>query len=220
MASGVTLALALLVFLGAVAVACGDGEVSPGDAPAGPAATSDTTSTQAPPTESPSPAANPVLRSDGLGAVPFGEPADAALALLADVLGRQPTEDSTYDAMAHGFGGTTVRFVGFGPLTVIFSDGGYYRDDGVLYFAGWTLSGPDSSALATPQGITIGSTVDDLRSAFGDQLRLSTEPSECTGTWVFGVGPSELGFEGELSGPSTDGSSSVTSLSAGAQSSC
>lgn len=219
-ASGAATALVALALLGAVVVACGDGEVSTNEAPAEPAASADPTPTQAPSPEPSSPAANPALRSDGLGAVPFGEPANTALPLLADIVGSQPTDDSTSDAMSRGFGGNTVRFVRLGRLTVIFSDGGYYRDDGVLHFAGWGLSGAESSELTTQQGITIGSTVDDLRSAFGDQLRLSTEPSECTGNWTFGVGPTELGFEGELSGPSTDGSSSVISLWAGAQSTC
>ncbi|MGB5756434.1 MAG: hypothetical protein WBM50_05925 [Acidimicrobiales bacterium] len=111
----------------------------------------------------------------------------------------------------------------FGQLTVIISDGAYYRDDGVMYFAGWSLDGTGPSELATPQGITLGSTIDELRTAFGDQLRLPSGPADadaCGGAWSFGVGPSDLGFEGELSGPPTDGSSSVTRLAAGAQASC
>jgi len=186
-------------------------------------ATSAVTSTPVASTETPSPASDQLLLSDGLGVVRFGEPADTALPLLIDVLGRQPTDDSTTTGdMPQGFGGTAVRFVSFGQLTVIISDGAYYRDDGVMYFAGWSLDGTGPSELATPEGITLGSTIDELQTAFGDQLRLSSGPAEevCGGAWSFGVGPSELGFEGELSGPPTDGSSSVTRLAAGAQSSC
>lgn len=163
-----------------------------------------------------------VLRSDGLGVVAFGEPLETALPALTTAVGSQPTADSTTTGvMPQGFGGTAVRFVSFGRLTVIFSDGGYYRDDGVMYFAGWSLGGPGQANWATPQGITIGSTVDDLRTAFGDQLRLPPAPDECAGgAWTFGVGPTALGFEGELSGPPTETLSSVTRIAAGAQSSC
>ena len=153
--------------------------------------------------------------------VAFGEPLETALPALTNAVGIQPTADSTSTGvMPQGFGGTTVRFVSFGQLTVIFSDGGYYRDDGVMYVAGWSLGGPGQANWATPQGITIGSTVDDLRTAFGDQLRLPPDPDECVGAWTFSVGPTDLGFEGQLSGPPTDPPSSVTRLAAGAQSSC
>ncbi len=189
----------------------------------GPTATTATATSTPASTERPSPASDQLLLSDGLGVVRFGEPADTALPLLIDVLGRQPTDDSTTTGdMPQGFGGTAVRFVSFGQLTVIISDGAYYRDDGVMNFAGWSLDGTGPSELATPQGITLGSTIDELQTAFGDQLRLPSGPAEevCGGAWSFGVGPSDLGFEGELSGPPTDGSSSVTRLAAGAQSSC
>lgn len=179
------------------------------------------TSTSAGATATPSPTGELVLRSHGLGVLAFGEPVDTALPLLTDAVGGQPTGDSTTTGeMPQGFGGTAVRFVEFGRLTVIFSDGAYYRDDGVMHFAGWTLAGTDPTGPATPEGVTLGSTVDELRTAFGDELHLDSAPSECDGRWHFGVGPSALGFEGVLSGPSTDGSSSVTSLSAGAQSEC
>jgi hypothetical protein len=172
-------------------------------------------------TDTSSPPGGLVLRADGLGVLAFGEPVDAALPVLTDAVGYQPTGDSTATGeMPQGFGGTAVRFVEFGQLTVTFSDGAYYRDDGVMHFAGWGLSGSDPGGLATPEGITLGSTVDQLRTAFGDQLHLDSEPSECDGRWHFSVGASVLGLQGVLSGPSTDGSSSVTSLSAGAQSEC
>lgn len=179
------------------------------------------TSTAADVTGTPPSSGALVLRSDGLGVVAFGEPVDSAIPLLTGAAGGQPTGDSTVTgSMPQGFGGTAVRFVEFGRLTAIFSDGAYFRDDGVMHFAGWSLSGADSSALTTPEGITLGSTVDQLRAGFGDQLQPDSEPSECDGRWHFSVGPSALGIEGVLSGPPTDGSSSVTALSAGAQSEC
>ena len=181
----------------------------------------ETAATPAPSTETVAPSRPLRLLVDGLGVLEFGEPADTALPLLVQAVGSQPTGDSTITGvMPQGFGGTAVRFVEFGQLTVIFSDGAYYRDDGVMHFAGWTLAGTDPSELATPEGITLGSIVDDLQTAFGDQLQLPSTLNDCTGSWFFSVGPSVLGFEGDLSGPSTDGSSSVIRLSAGAGSEC
>lgn len=217
------LALAVGCSAGTVETDAGDSTV-PTISPDG--SSPDTTSpadepTTADATEPPPPPDPLVLRSDGLGAVAFGEPVDTALPPLIGAVGGGPSGDSTTTGvMPQGFGGTAVRFVEFGRLTVIFSDGGYFRDDGVMHFAGWSLSGPDSSGLATPEGITTGSTVDQLRAAFGDQLRLDSEPSECDGRWHFNVGSSSLGIEGVLGGPPTDGSSSVTTLGAGAQSTC
>ena len=178
-------------------------------------------------TETLAPATGVSLLDNGLGVVSFGEPADSAVSLLIEAVGSQPTGESTITGvMPGGYGGTTARFVEFGQLSVILSDGQYYRDDGVMHFAGWTLSGTGSSELATPEGITLGSTADDLRAAFGERAHLPEQLDECTGAWVFTVGEvvpatSERQVElwGVLDGPPT-GSASVTLLSAGAQSTC
>ncbi len=163
-----------------------------------------------------------LLVHDGLGDVPFGVVEAEALPRLIGVLGQQPDDEMTITGeMPGGFGGTAVRFVDFGPLTVIFNDSQYaFRDDGEMHFAGWVLGAPGPPGWVTPQGITVGSSVDELRAAFGDQLSLPSAPAECTGTWIFGVGPGYVGFEGELSGPPGDAGSRVTSLAAGAQASC
>ncbi|MDH3300355.1 MAG: hypothetical protein OES24_07600 [Acidimicrobiia bacterium] len=77
-----------------------------------------------------------------------------------------------------------------------------------------------TEGLTTPEGITVGSTVADLQAVFGDQLRLFAEPDECTGTWLFSIGSTALGLEGELGGPPSDGSSPIAGLGAGARSTC
>lgn len=216
--------LGFFVLAAVLGVGCSvDSEEADSEAPTVPtAATAATISTPVASTEPPSPAGGQLLLSDGLGVVRFGEPADTALRLLIDVLGRQPTDESTITGvMPGGFGGTTVRFVRFGPLTVIFSDGQYFRDDGVMHFAGWSLAGQGPTDLATAQGISLGSTADELRAAFGERLHLPSIPCECTGSWCFGMGPTDpLGFEGDLSGPPSDSSTSVIRLAAGAQPSC
>lgn len=214
---------ALMVVLSVFAVGCSADSQEPTaeDPSVAASATSAAASGSAAATESPAPASDQLLVSDGLGDVRFGLLAEEALPPLIGVLGRQPDDESTITGvMPGGFGGTTARFVEFGPLTVIFNDGQYFRDDGEMHFVGWMLMGTGPPGWVTPQGITVGSTVDDLRAAFGDELRLSPAPSECTGTHVFEVGPTELGYEGELDGPPTDGASSVTRLAAGAQSTC
>jgi hypothetical protein len=166
-----------------------------------------------------------LLVQDGLGDVPFGMVEGEALPRVVQVLGRQPDDEMTITGepgeMPGGFGGTTVRFVDFGPLTVIFNDSDYgFRDDGQMHFAGWTLAAAGPSGWVTPEGITVGSSVDELRAAFGDRLRLPRDRDECSGEWTFSVGPTDIGFEGVLSGPPNDATSRVTTLASGAQSSC
>ena len=163
-----------------------------------------------------------LLVSGGLGDVPFGAVEEEALTRLIGVLGRQPDDEMTITGvMPGGFGGTTVRFVDFGPLIAIFSDSQYgFRDDGAMHFAGWTLTAPGPAGWVTPQGITVGASVDELRAAFGDQLLLPPALDECSGMWTFGVGPGDVGFEGKLSGPPSEAGTRVTKLASGAQSSC
>jgi hypothetical protein len=67
--------------------------------------------------------------------------------------------------------------------------------------------------LTTPEGITIA----ELRSASGEELSRSSAPAECTGTLGLPVGSSPSGFEGELSGPPSDTTTSVVRSSVGAR---
>lgn len=215
------LATALLaVVVAAAGCALDTAETGQDETTALPTGSTDVASTAEPSSTTPDSTEGVRLVADGLGVVRFGEPADSAIPGLVEALGREPSGDETMEAVRGGFGGTAVRFVEFGPLVAIVNDGSYYRNDGVMHLAGWTLAATGPSDLATPEGITIGSTVEDLRRAFGEDLLLSPAPSECTGTWVFSVGPSPLGFEGELSGPPHDAETSVARLSAGAQSEC
>lgn len=236
-----TRSIALLVVVTLATASCADDSVDDGQ-PTAPITTSSTTSdstdsttssvssvssvsSEVGSTETFAPPAALTLIGDGLGVVPFGEPVDSALPLLVEALG-EPSSDSTVrGAMPDGLGGddTTVRLVEFGQLSVTFTDWPYFRDDGVLHLVRWILfdfDGTGTSDLSTPEGITLGSTVDDLRTAFGDGLLLPSTPDECTGGWYFVVGELPRGLRGTLDGPTTDGSSSVVFLTAGAQSSC
>ena len=67
-----------------------------------------------------------MLRSDGLSIASFGQPAESAIALVTEAVRAQPTADDTVtEVMPQGYAGTVVRFVEFGQLLVILSDGGY-----------------------------------------------------------------------------------------------
>ena len=199
-----------------VVAACGvtDGDETVSSAP---------TSTQPTSSEVAPPVGDVSLLPTGLGVTSFGEPVDTALPLLEEALGRQPTSDRTETGdLPGGYGGrnTTVRFIDFNGLSLVFTSWPYYRDDGVVHLIAWGASGTGAGELSAPEGIRPGSTVDDLRAAYGDELSLPDEPDECTGLWHFVVGPTINGLHGTLDGPPSDPATSVTAIGAGAQSTC
>ncbi len=183
-----------------------------------PATTSTTTSTAASP-----PVGELVLLSDGLGVVSFGDPIDTVLPVLEQALGRSPTGDTTDTGdLPFGYGGrnTTVRVVRFDGLGLVFTDWPYFRDDGVVHLVAWGVGSTGAVDLATPEGIKPGSTVEDLRAAYGDRLLIPPERDECTGSWHFFVDTSAFGLMGTLDGPPSDPQSSAIGISAGAPSTC
>jgi hypothetical protein len=171
------------------------------------------------------------LRSDGLGIVAFGEPAESAAALLIDRLG-PPSSDSSYTPpgpegvgcfVATGYGCEeyfrSLSWEDLG-LSVVLIDVSPYRNDGAPHFAGWShWENAASSRLRTREGIGIGAPVADLRAAYGDQLELSPwlDPCDIEETWEFRL---EVGIVGSLSGPPDVTTTSVSDLHAGVSSSC
>lgn len=110
-----------------------------------------------------------VLRSDGLGSVDFGTPAEDALTSLIDMLG--PPDGDTVspdpDCVLAIQQTRTVHWETIG-LHVLFTDwpGSYELPPAPLHFASWTLE-PTSTPptqLATHDGIRIGSTAAEVRS--------------------------------------------------------
>jgi hypothetical protein len=187
------------------------------------ATSSTTTTTSTTTTAAPPPVGELVLRSDGLGVVSFGDPVDTVLPLLEQALGRRPTSDITETGdLPFGYGGrgTTVRIVGFDGLGLVFTAWPYFRDDGVVHVVSWGVGVGGTIDLATPEGIRPGSTVDELRAAYGDRLRLPPEPDECTGSWHFFVGTSPTGLMGTLDGPPSDPQSSAIGIGAGFPATC
>ncbi|MGA9161333.1 MAG: hypothetical protein WB297_10800 [Actinomycetota bacterium] len=166
------------------------------------------------------------LRPDGLADFAFGRPMVEVLPGLVGLLG-EPREDiRMHGDIPFGYGGmeTTARVVTFGGLEVVFHDwSGYFREDGVMHLVAWGAEGRWTSAgvvLATPEGISVGDGVAELRTAFGPALHLpDVDLPGCAGPpWYFAVEPGEpWGLIGSLDAPPSGPGAAVTRLSAGAQ---
>jgi hypothetical protein len=110
-----------------------------------------------------------VLRSDGLGSVDFGIPAENAITSLVDMLGPPDgdTVSSEPECVLAIQQTRTVQWETFG-LYVLFTDwpGSYDLPPAPLHFATWTLepASTPQTQLATTDGIRIGSTAADVRS--------------------------------------------------------
>lgn len=105
------------------------------------------------------------LEPDGLGVVAFGDEASDVLATLSALLG-PTTDDGPLPACPSGELDRQVQFAELSVLVATF--------DGMERFVAWDL-GPPSGALprlATAEGITVGSTLAQLRAAYGNRLQL------------------------------------------------
>lgn len=130
--------------------------------------TTTTLSGQSTPTTMPQSSTGLVLSDTGIGPLKFGARPDAAVEFLAGALGTE-TADSGWGPSFSEFGtcpGTEVRGVTFGPLTVLFGD-----PDGEREFYAWTyntFASPDLFAMATADGVGLGSTTDGIRALHPD----------------------------------------------------
>lgn len=107
-----------------------------------------------------------VLRPDGLGVVDFGDEAGAVLARLTGLLG-PPGDDRP---LASCPSGAADRLVQFSELGVLLAG-----PPGSQRLVAWDI-GPASGAfpeLTTAEGVGVGSTVAELRAAYGDRLEIS-----------------------------------------------
>lgn len=185
----------------------------------------------APVTVRPSPL---VLRGDGLGIVALGQPMASAIPLLEARFGLPTSEHVADDTSCEGSGyeGTATccfAATGYGcdklfraltwrdlGLSVIFSDRGY-RIDGVPHLTFWSFAGAQG-AIATEEGITTGTSVAEVRAAYGARL-VATETPCVDGVPAFRTdGEQPLHFT--LDGAPDDPSTTVTSLWAGNPGSC
>lgn len=156
-----------LVAVAIAASSCGGGGVAPTGSPAG------TTGT--------GPAGEVVLERGGLGVAIFGDPVEATIAAVSAALGEEPREDTGWLDAFSLLGtcpGTAARGVAWGDLTALFTDGDSgHAEPGTAHFFSYRYRagsrGPDG--LSTPEGIRLGSTVGDLRAAYGDELELPAD---------------------------------------------
>lgn len=148
---------------------------SPAPSPAPSASTS--ASASAPASEE----ARVVLDADGLGIAGFGDGPEDVIAALDGRYG-SPTEDSGWVG-AGNFGvcpGSTTRGVRYGQLLALMSDGpSDYAQAGQRHLFGYSVSAQTDDPAAeygdgpqTADAIGVGSTVADLRAAFGEGLEV------------------------------------------------
>ena len=183
----------------------------------------------------PRPAGTVVLRADGLGLVAFGSADRDALGALQGRLGPPAERGSWSGATPFGTCPGPVRAVRWGRLYVLFTNGPTrYAPAGRWHLFAWQAetvqrskvdpqySGPTPPTEPPPlrgysprtaAGIGIGSTVAELRAAYGSRVRISFgTPGN---TYRFRIGQ---GAAGELSGSLSGGApgATVTGLAAGA----
>ncbi|HUP73457.1 MAG TPA: hypothetical protein VM282_10495 [Acidimicrobiales bacterium] len=164
------------------------------------------------------------LLADGLGIVSFGAPADAAAIALRNALGVPESDTTVVADLPDGLGGprTTLRTLRWGQLAVSFVDwtGSPYRSDGTLHLVRWLVSGEtnDGRVYATSEGIRIGSSVAQLREAYGSSMVV--ERDDCVGAWQIRVGNPSLGVVGRLDSSPENANARLVYLAAGLRSSC
>lgn len=118
-----------------------------------------------------------MLALDGFQGLKFGTPAERVVANLTRLLG-PPTRDSgPGPAQQSRFGvcaGRTARTMGWGGLSVLFTD-----ERGSMGFEGWIVSaaqlggsGARPVPALTANGIRVGSSVRELRAAYGRNVEV------------------------------------------------
>lgn len=206
-------ALAAIAGLAFIVVANGDDTASVGAAPSTTTEPTTTTST-APTTTVPpttAPAAPVSLQPDGLGLVAFGEVANAAVDSVTEVLG-PPDQDFVESTCPGG----QVRFTTWGPLQMAslvdpaptFVGYSYGSSDGTV------ADPPAGEALVTAEGISIGSTLGELRAAYGTEIDLIDVGFGGLYEFTVDEGPADA-IRGMA--PGTDDSTPIVVIYAGSQ---
>ncbi|MDQ3311932.1 MAG: hypothetical protein M3501_09740 [Actinomycetota bacterium] len=162
--------------------------LAPTTAPPTPAPTTAAPTTVAPttaaPTVAPTTAAPPttpvqdptsgvILAADGVGVASFGDEPDAAIAAVTAILG-EPTQDSGWvePFTISACPGTEYRRVSWGAFSLQFSDQSS-KADGRRHLFGYEYgevgrTDAQPAGLVTAEGIGVGSTVAELKSAYPD----------------------------------------------------
>lgn len=156
------------------------------------------------------------LTATGIGAQRFGLAAEVVIDALTQELGA-PSEDRVETAFSSSYGvcpGEQVRIVEWGGFVVLFTDGDTLFASGgtSLTFFDWRLRdlGAATPPLQTPEGIDLGDTTADVRSAYGSAVEVSDDDFMGPSFQV-GVAPDQL--RGSLTSVNDDGT--VVGLAAG-----
>jgi hypothetical protein len=157
-----------------------------------------------------------VLESDGLGIVDLGATVDETIEIIASRLGGADSDSGWVNATG-SFGtcpGNIVRVVRWASLRLFFSDGPTEFGEDARHFFFYSQSPVETDTvidLKTEEGIGIGSTVAELRAAYGPSVTISSDTH-------FGVTFTiDTGEPGLLSGTLTESIDTglVTSLAGG-----
>ena len=162
-----------------------------------------------PTTTVPAPLATLVLTPDGLGDVLFGLDPDTVIDSISDLFGGPDLDSEWIPAEPNEYGscpGDSMRAIGWGSLVMVFIDeaesdlGGYLYSYTYGYDYGENMGGidPRGLGLTTAAGIGIGSTLAELRSAYGSDVVV--EGDTALDVWSFAA--ETTGFRGLLSGGS------------------
>lgn len=131
-----------------------------------------------------------VLQGDGLGAMSFAAPVDEVIAALTLRWGPPDSDTGWEPAATSTFGscpGGEARAVEWRRFWVLFSDGPTpFGPGGKRHFFTWIYwaadldsprpdAGGNRPRLATPEGVSVGSAVPQLKQAYGDRLELFDE---------------------------------------------
>lgn len=175
------------------------------------------------------------LRADGLGLVDFGDSVEEVVDLLTALFGPVssdwevppvPTSQECFKATGYSCD-DYFRVVAWDQvgLSALFSDQVYLRTsndppfvpDGFPHFAGWLVEGGTGARLTTPERISVGSSVQELREVYGEEaLGFSTCQVEPPIGWyvVFS------GYRGYLSGDQSNPDVVLTGLRSGIRPNC
>lgn len=146
--------------------------------------TSSTTSTTTTTTTVP-PSEVLILGPENIDGIQFGSDAEEAISSLENVLGA-PVSDTGWVPPVNSEGvqvygpcpGTEIRLVEWPNLTTVYTNAATsWAPEGTrqFFFYSYVLYDADYLKLKTAEGIGLGSTVDDLRAAYGDNVDIVSD---------------------------------------------